>query len=81
MEDMEALEGRGLPTATLGPPPSSCSWKPSHLEREEPTGAPDLEPGRTWRPSEASPELSLGGRPAGSGAGGTWLGSGPQRAT
>ena len=42
MEDMEALEGRGLPTATLGPPPSSCSWKPSHLEREEPTGAPDL---------------------------------------
>lgn len=64
MEDTEGLEGRGLPTATLGPPPSSSSWKLSYLETEEPTQAPDPEPGRTQRPSEASPEPSLGGRPA-----------------
>ena len=78
MEDMEALEGRGLPTATLGPPPS-------HVE------VITFGKGRTHRgtrPGARKDTEALGGLPraqpgrlAGSGAGGTWLGSGPRRAT
>ena len=64
MKDVEGLGGRGLPIATRGPCPSGSSWKLSHLEREEPTWAPDPQLGRTWRLLEASPEPSLGSWPA-----------------
>lgn len=60
MGETEALEGRDLPKASPGPSPSSSSWKPLHLGREEPTPAPDLEQeGRARRPAEASSQPGL----------------------